>query len=460
MFFSEVIMFRISLPLVFAAFIASTAAAQAPTTACDVPDNMTVDQKIPCVRAATFALDQPTLTPTQLTNGPDFDASQPDKSRFLYFTESDNVTCYFRPHYAFMKIKGDSMKFQCWHMAPDGSFYNHKGEPIHADAVKVVISSDKGGEKSASLFPAADTTNQHEIKADHFKVKYLKPPFPNHDTRFNEVFTEVAASRIMWVLGFPADHVYPVGSAACIGCTADPFTANLTENKASLKDPPTAFKVVSAEREAPYDKIDPGGDETWSWSDAAKFYSDGTWSRQQRIQYDAYRLALGLIHYHNAISQQNRLVCAEWAPPPAAGGKSKTCQHTMIFVQDLGSTFGKAKGAFDVFGQNPRGDFGAWEPQTVFENAAACELRDKVGGDNKVLKEAQDFMIQRLSRLNPESVKSIFRVARFQMMDQKQLHRLSAAGGSDPAEAALTEWTTTFLKRIEEIRTAQNCKPN
>src|SRR6476620_5375422 len=143
MFFSEVIMFRISMLLVSAAFIASTAAAQAPTTACDVPDNLTVDQKIPCVRAATFALDQPTLTPTQLTNGPDFDASQPDKSRFLYFTESDNVTCYFRPHYAFMKIKGDSMKFQCWHMAPDGSFYDSKGEPVRIDAIKVVVDKNK-----------------------------------------------------------------------------------------------------------------------------------------------------------------------------------------------------------------------------------------------------------------------------------------------------------------------------
>src|SRR5450432_1657868 len=187
-------MLRILILLLTAVFGAATAAAQTPpTSACDVPDNMTQQQKLPCVRAATFALDQPALTPTQLADGPDFDPAQPDKSRFLYFTETDNVSCYFRPHYAFMKIKGDSMKFQCWQMTPDGSFYNHKGQPIHADAVKVVISSDKGGEKSASLFPAGDSANQHEIKADHFKVKYLKPPYPNHDTRFNEVFTEVAA---------------------------------------------------------------------------------------------------------------------------------------------------------------------------------------------------------------------------------------------------------------------------
>src|SRR4029077_10242194 len=143
-------------------------------------------------------------------------------------------------------------------------------ELIRLETAKVVIKTHKDGETSASLYAGNDTNNEHEIKIDHFKGNYRKKPSPEHNTRFNEVFTEVAASRIMWVLGFPADHVYPLGSVACIGCGPDPFNANLQNNTASLKDAPTIFKVASAEREAPYDKIDPNGDETWSWSDAAK----------------------------------------------------------------------------------------------------------------------------------------------------------------------------------------------
>jgi hypothetical protein len=57
----------------------------AQSAGCPVPDNMTKDQKLPCVRASTIMLDQPMLTPVQLANGPDFDAAQPDKTRFLYF---------------------------------------------------------------------------------------------------------------------------------------------------------------------------------------------------------------------------------------------------------------------------------------------------------------------------------------------------------------------------------------
>jgi hypothetical protein len=216
--------------------------------------------------------------------------------------------------------------------------------------------------------------------------------------------------------------------------------------------------VVNAERDLPWDQINPGDDETWSWTDAVKFYSDGEWTHQQKVEFDAYRLALGLIHYHNALPQQNRLDCAEWGPANAA--QLKVCRKPVIYVHDLGSTFGKKRGGFDLFGTNPRGSFSAWEPQTVFVNPGNCELRATLLGDKQVLKDAQNLMIARLARLDRETVKSVFRAARFHMMDQKQLRRLRASGSQNVDEAALDEWTNIFLKRIEEIRTASNCRVN
>jgi hypothetical protein len=429
----------------------------AQSAGCPVPDNMTKDQKLPCVRASSIMLDQPMLTPAELANGPDFDAAQPDKTRFLYFIPEDTINCYFRPHYAFQKVPGDSVKFECWHMTADGGFFNSKGETLRADDVKVVIDKDKSGEKKASLYPRTDEKNAHEIKAEHFKIKYLRSPFPAHDPRFNEVFTSVASTRFMWVLGFPADHDYPAGAANCIGCTADPFGGKLTDNKASLKDAPTVFKIVNAEREIPWDEINPDDDETWSWTDAVKFYSDGEWTHQQKVEFDAYRLALGLIHYFNALPQQNRLDCAAWAPGSA---NPRICQKPVIYVHDLGSTFGKKRSALDIGGTNPRGIFSAWEPQTLFVNLGNCELRAPLLGDKQVLKEAQDLMIQRVARLDAATVKSIFRIARFNMADQKQIQRLRAQSSPNVDEAALDEWTNTFMKRIEEIRTAKNCKAN
>src|SRR5262249_56658129 len=110
---------------------------------------------------------------------------------------------------------------------------------------------------------------------------------------------------------------------------------------------------------------------------------------------------------------------------------------------------GSEKG-MDFLSANPRGRFSAWKGQTVFRNLQSCELSVPLGGDRRVLKDAQDVMIQRLAVLTATAVNEIFRVARFQIMDQEQLQRLRHAGSTNVEGAALDEWTRTFLDRAEE----------
>ncbi len=420
---------------------------------CQVPKQMKKEQKLPCVRTGSFMLDQPTLTLEQLTNGPDFDPADPTGSRFLYFTAQDEVICYFRPHYAFKSVKGQSLKYQCWQMKPDRTLYDAKGQTINVGELKVVVEKNKGGENRSHLYARSDTANANELEADRIKVKYLDAPPPNHNTRYNEAFTEIAASRILWALGFPSDHEYPAGKANCVGCTRDPFKDNLKANTANIHDTPVTFQIATIGRENGWDEIDPENDETWSWRDVASFYRNGQFSRQQKVEYDAYRMALGLFTYHNAIDVQNRLACAEWKE---GASNPKICVKPMVFVQDLGSTFGKPK---TFLGANPRGRYSAWVKQTVFSNAGKCELKYPLDGDRVPLKEAQDLLAKRLEKLDRERVKAIFRVARFQLMDQEQLKRLRESGTANVEEAALNEWTDAFMNRAAEIRAAQNCKP-
>jgi hypothetical protein len=416
---------------------------------CDVPEQMTREQKVPCVRAATVLLDQPTLSLEQLTNGPGFDSSDPAGSRFMYFTRADTLNCYFRPHFAFIRDKGMSPKFLCWQLAGPSAFFDHMGHPIDVDDVKVVVAKSKSGELRSSLFAKSDTANAHEIKADQVKVNYLLPPYPNHDRRDNEVFTQVAATRILWALGFPADYQYSAQAANCVGCTTDPFKENLKENKASLHDRPVGFRVVAIERLMPGDAIEANHDDTWSWADANRFYDNG-WTREQKEAFDAYRLALGLLTYHNPLDSQNRLMCAAWKD---GADDARVCTRPFIMVQDVGSTFGKP----GTFG-NSRGDFGGWQSQTVFANADRCELRYPLKGNATVLKDAQDLLLRRLENLDREHVKAIFATSRFDMADQKQLDRLRRSGAANVEDAALNEWTDVFMRHIAEVRAARNCR--
>jgi hypothetical protein len=421
---------------------------------CVVPDGMKKAQKLPCVRAATALLEQPTLTLEQLVNGPGFNPQDPASSRFAWFSAEDTATCYFRPHYAFKGVKGQSLKFQCWQLTPTRAFYGRKGDSLEVGEVRIVLRKNSGGENRASIFPRADAGNEKEVRADRIKVKYLKPPHPGHNTRYNEVFTETAATRLLWALGFPADHSYTAGAAACVGCTADPFGDNLKDNTASVKGSPVTFRIVAVQRDAPFDEIDPEGDETWSWRDANGFHRTGQWTRQQKVAFDAYRLALALLTYHNANDVQNRLVCAEWK---AGATDPEICARPMIMVQDLGSTFGKPRSF--IFGAHSRGNFKNWQTQSVFAKPDRCELRHALDGEKQVLQEAQALMVARLQRLDRDRVKAVFRAAGFHLMDQEQLSRLRGAGAADVAEAALDEWTDVFMRRVAEIGSARNCRP-
>src|SRR5262249_10196738 len=113
-------------------------------------------------------------------------------------TDADTLSCYFRPRYAFDRVKSYSLKFQCWHMTPDGAFVGPEGERIAVQHPRVTITpnADDDGRKSASLLVGGVGGDAHEIKPDRVKIKYLSPPNPNQDNRYNEVFTEVAATRI------------------------------------------------------------------------------------------------------------------------------------------------------------------------------------------------------------------------------------------------------------------------
>jgi len=130
---------------------------------------------------------------------------------------------------------------------------------------------------------------------------------------------------------------------------------------------------------------------------------------------------------------------------PEYGRQPRTCQKAHDFCSGSRLQFGKAKGSLDLFGTNPRGSFSDWESQTVFTDPHTCGLRATLEGDKQVLKEAQDLMIQRLGRLDPQNCAS--HIHRGQVPDdgpETVARRLRDSGSQNAEEAALDEWTNTF----------------
>ena len=91
------------LPLAFAL---SSALAQ--SSGCNVPENMTKDQKLPCPTVSAVTVNQPTLTAAEIHKGSDFDAADPGSNHFSWFTADNTIFCYLPPAPAFSKVPGDS----------------------------------------------------------------------------------------------------------------------------------------------------------------------------------------------------------------------------------------------------------------------------------------------------------------------------------------------------------------
>jgi hypothetical protein len=194
------------------------------------------------------------------------------------------------------------------------------------------------------------------------RVKYGRTP---------EIHAEIAATRFLAALGFGADHVSLVHTLQCVGCPIAPFrTRQLAQlfwatgaleylrNRSHVR----SFTDVSVERKLEAAAIEVGGFEGWQWAELKTVRQDRGGASPADL--DALRLVAVLLgHWDNKASNQ-RLACLDFSTADAAAGDmSRPCQHPLLMLQDLGSTFGPRKL-----------DYNGWAQTPVWKDAARCTV--------------------------------------------------------------------------------------
>ena len=117
-----------------------------------------------------------------------------------------------------------------------------------------------------------------------------------------EIYSEVAASRLLWALGFGADRIYPV-KVVCKGCPADPMK---NHKKA---EGTREFAAAIVERKLPGDVIELHKDSGWAWVELS--FVDQTSGGAPLAQRDALKLLAAMIQHTDNKPQQQRLVCLD-----------------------------------------------------------------------------------------------------------------------------------------------------
>ena len=290
------------------------------------------------------------------------------------------------------------------------------------------------------LFDAVDgTTPKFHCRTpdgSNIRVKY--------GPRNPELPAETAASRLMWALGFPVDHIFRVHSVRCFGCPADPFSALQCLDSGGARDGCLAgaqtdravtFDEPTIERRKEGRIIESAPDQGWSWFELD--HIDPHLGGAPRRDVDALRLmAVLLAHWDNKGPNQ-RLLCPSGVPY-----SDGVCAAPIAMVKDLGATFGPLKV-----------DLPNWQRTQIWADARSCVATMKAlpydGGtfaEHAISEEGRQLTLRLLRRLSVAQVRSLFSGS-----GVTQLNQVVAAAHDPDA------WTRAFMDKVKQIETAGPC---
>jgi len=241
-----------------------------------------------------------------------------------------------------------------------------------------------------------------------------------------EVLAEVAATRLLWALGFPTDRMYPV-KVICHGCPESMAGVRKVDGDL-LMDP------VAIERKHPGWDLGTG----WSWKELDEVSEeDGGAPRAQR---DALKLLAAFLQHTDSKAEQQALVCA--------GQKSDgPCEHPLMMIADLGKMFGRASrsNADTPSSMNLR----AWSETPVWKMEQGCvaNLPRSYSGtlkDPMISEAGRAFLANLMMQLSDKQLEDLFTVARVQLRP-----RWPDNGRS--GYPTVQEWVDAFKAKRAEI---------
>jgi hypothetical protein len=323
---------------------------------------------------------------------------------------------------------------------------------------RVICDFEKPGVEKGGKTPKFDCritrvespSGQVQVLTDQMKEGPVKVKFGADD---NEVYAEVASSRLLWALGFYADAWFPV-RVECHNCPADP------ESGQGAKATRT-FEPAIIIRKFPGRKMYEVGkeDQGWSWKELEDVNGRPSYEK------DALKLLAAFIVHSDNKPPQQRLVCEGVKVNENTQPFGTSCETSRMLIQDVGATFGGG-GAFtnnDTAKMNLNhwsgnklwkkvGTGGTGGPECPVCQAQLPKSLTATGGlgDPVISEEGRRFAAGLLCQLSDRQIEEVFRSARVAQMPAH--HNSDGTFKSGENEASIIqEWVNAFKKKREEL---------
>jgi hypothetical protein len=243
---------------------------------------------------------------------------------------------------------------------------------------------------------------------DVVKVRYRE--------RNGKVFAQVAATRLMWALGFGADHASPV-SVACRGCPFDPW-----ESPEKPDAPVVLFDPATIDRKMGGKTLETKPNQGWEWKELDLV--DEKAGGAPLAQRDALKLMAVFLQHTDSKASNQELMCLDRQLGEKHAAADK-CAHPFMMIPDLGTTFGHA----NAFNRDAPGsvNFKNWSEASIWRDKEKAKGSNCIGNlpgsitgtlDNPVISEAgRTFLADLLVQLSDAQLHDLFDVARFTRRD-------------------------------------------
>jgi hypothetical protein len=288
---------------------------------------------------------------------------------------------------------------------------------------------------------------QVQVLNDQIDQEPVKVKFGAGD---NEVYAEVASSRLMWALGFYTDGWYPV-RVECHNCPSDPESGNGAKDT-RMYDPAIIVRKFKGHKMYEVGKDNEG----WSWKELAEVNGRPTYERDGLALLGAF-----IVHSDNKPEQQ-RLACDNVHVDQSTHPFTTTCDNSRMVVQDVGATFGG--GGFFTGNDSAKMNLDEWSHNDLWKKVGkggsdcpVCQARlrksltAKDGLDDPIVgEEGRRFLAGLMCQLSDAQLTDLFRVARVAQMPR--YHNSDGSFKSPFSEDSIVrQWVDAFKKKREDL---------
>jgi hypothetical protein len=257
----------------------------------------------------------------------------------------------------------------------------------------------------------------------------LKVRYGDHN---GEVYGQVAATRLLWALGFGANRMYPV-RIACRGCASSPWNQRAAVSSTTVFDPAT----VDVKMDGKTLELTP--DEGWSWKelDLVNEAAGGAPVAQR----DALKLLAVLVQHGSNKRPNQRILCLdEPYGRKVTNSEDAACADPLMMLTDVGKTFGRAN-TFDRAAVSSV-NFKEWSRTEIWNDSTAeCvgnlpKSRTGTLSNPRIHESGRKFLADLLTQLTDSQLQDLFEVARFTRRDPS---------------ATVDDWVNAFKKKRDDI---------